>query len=274
MQTKIIKYNLNDRGRHFRGKERHFDVQALCRVINGGACQEKVKNRDMLGYYGHWPRIKFGMNPAEGGIDGGKPSYVEPALVTVFLKAYPDGTIEHQAEFLDNDSGKVAQKLYQGRVGGFSSVIDQSKPDFYGFDYVLEPNYTTNRGYALDDISGMTLDDVNAAIQGEQLRGVLYLLDSAEKERDRATRTIERQSAEIEELLDTIERYDREKRRQIKAAMDSANRSATERMMDDAKLFRSISLGDLPKIGQEPDTMRDALKDNPLYQSLLNHFRR
>lgn len=91
MQTKVITYNLRERGRQFRGKERNFNIRAICDAINGPACQERVKNRDMLGYYGHWPRIKFGMNPAEGGLDDGRPSLVEPALVTTMLRASPDG---------------------------------------------------------------------------------------------------------------------------------------------------------------------------------------
>jgi hypothetical protein len=65
METKIITYNLKDRGRQYRGKERNFNIRSIVSAINGPACQERVKNRDMLGYYGHWPRIKFGMNPAE-----------------------------------------------------------------------------------------------------------------------------------------------------------------------------------------------------------------
>ena len=173
METKIITYNLKDRGRQYRGKERNFNIRSIVSAINGPACQERVKNRDMLGYYGHWPRIKFGMVPQEGGMDSGRPSLVEPALVTTFLKAHDDGTIEHQAEFLDTDSGQVAAKLYAGRVGGFSSAIDQHRPEFFGFDYVLEPNYSTNRGYTLDDVRDMTLDDIDLVDCARRAAGIL-----------------------------------------------------------------------------------------------------
>ena len=90
METKIISYNLKDRGRRYRGKDRNFDIAAIVKAINSPACQERVRKRDMLGYYGHWPRQKFGIYPAEGGIEGGKPAVVEPALVTTLLRAYPD----------------------------------------------------------------------------------------------------------------------------------------------------------------------------------------
>src|SRR5258708_18352055 len=165
MKTEIIRYNLTERGRTYRGKERSFDIPRIVAAINSGACQEKVKHRDMLGYYGHWPRVKFGMNPAEGGVVDGKAVRVEPAIVTTYLKALDDGTVEHQEEFLDNDAGKLAYNLYKSKAGGFSSAIDEfrrSGPEFYGFDYVLEPNYSTNRGYDIALDSALTLDAVEA----------------------------------------------------------------------------------------------------------------
>ncbi|MBL8473788.1 MAG: hypothetical protein JNM98_18505 [Rhodocyclaceae bacterium] len=204
METPVIRYNLRDRGRQYRGKERNFNIRAICDSINGPACQERVRNRDMLGYYGHWPRLKFGMNPAEGGLDSGRPALVEPALVTTRLRAEPDGTIEHQAEFLANDPGRVAAKLFASRVGGFSSAIDQDISEFYGFDYVFEPNYSTNRGYTLDDVRGMTLDAIEAAIYDEQLHGAMLLLDLANNERRAASETIERLAAENEQLLSML----------------------------------------------------------------------
>lgn len=188
MQTEIIRYNLTDRGRTYRGKPRDFDIPRIVAAINSGPCQEKVKHRDMLGYYGHWPRVKFGMNPAEGGVVDGKAVRVEPAIVTTYLKALDDGTIEHQEEFLDNDAGKLAWNLYKSKAGGFSSAIDEYKrtgPEFYGFDYVLEPNYSTNRGYDIALDSALTLDAVEAieAYQ-EHIGGMARLLDSVMTDRN------------------------------------------------------------------------------------------
>ena len=178
IKTGRIKYNVNNRGRAFRGKDRHFDTTALAKLVNGGACQERVAKGDMLGYYGHWPRVKFGMEPIEGGIVGGKAVAIEPAIRTTFLKAYDDGTIEHESEFLETEPGKAAARLFLSKAGGFSSAIDAPKRGnvnvpsaFYGFDYVLEPNYTTNRGYMLDSVNGedgLILDQVaeyNAMIE-------------------------------------------------------------------------------------------------------------
>ncbi len=158
-RTEIIKFNVGDRGRVFRGQGRHFDKAALANLINSPAVQEKVAHGDCLGYYGHWPRVKFGLNVPEGAIVNGKQVNIEPAVRTVHLKAYPDGTIEHQTEFLDNTAGRVAERLYKTQAGGFSSAISaprrgasQVADGFFGFDYVLEPNYTKNRGYTLDGV--------------------------------------------------------------------------------------------------------------------------
>lgn len=189
MKTGIIRYNLAERGRQYRGTERNFDIPAIVRAINSGVTQEKVRHRDMLGYFGHWPRVKFGMNPSEGGIIDGKVIPVEPAMVTIYLKAYDDGTIEHEEEFSDDTlPGMIAQRMYKSKMGGFSSAIDERKPEFFGFDYVTEPNYTTNRGYELAlDSAGVTLDSIVAVNEyNAQLMGVLGLLDSLNGEHSKA----------------------------------------------------------------------------------------
>ena len=272
MQTKVITYNLTDRGRRYRGKERSFNLRAIAEAINGPACQERVASRDMQGYYGHWPRIKFGMNPAEGGLDKGRPALVEPALITTMLRAHEDGTVEHQAEFLPTDSGRLAAKLYDGRTGGFSSVIDERRPEFFGFDYVLEPNYSTNRGYTLDDTSEMTLDDIEAAIYDEQMRGVMRLLDSANDTRDRQNEVIEHLRAENEQLLSMLAASGRDP---AKVALDAAFVAPViaavdpaERMRRDARAFRSA--GDLPRF----IVPADAAQGDPAFERMLDRMKR
>lgn len=249
MQTSVIKYNLRERGRQFRGQARNFNIAAVVQAINSDACQEKVRNRDMIGFYGHWPRIKFGMNPREGGLEKGRPAFVEPAIVTTLLKAYPDGTIEHQEEFLDTDSGKLAAKLYKSRVGGFSSVIGNGKVEFFGFDYVNEPNYSTNRGYALDSVD-MSEDEIEAAIFGESIRGVMALIDSAENQIVMANETIDNLRNENAQLVDLLAA------RGMSAdsiyaegiALCQIDNSETVRLMDDVQSFWNMK--DLPKLNE------------------------
>ena len=190
-RTGVIRYNLADRGRKHRGPERYFDTAVAARLINSGVVQEKVKHGDMLGYFGHWPRVQFGLNPAEGGIVNGKAVSVEPALRTVSLVAYPDGWVEHEAEFLDNANGKIAARLFASKAGGFSSAIRAPQvggkaiaTEFHGFDFVLEPNYTSNRGYgvALDGVASED-DILDAVAERQQIMDLCAdMLDSAQAE--------------------------------------------------------------------------------------------
>lgn len=270
METQVIKYNLKERGRKFRGRDRHFNIDAIVRAINSPACQERVKKRDMLGFYGHWPRQKFGIYPMEGGLESGKPAIVEPALVTTYLKAYPDGTVEHRAEFLDTDSGKIAARLFGNRVGGFSSAIDISGPDFYGFDYVLEPNYSTNRGWALDGAE-MSEEDAEAAIRNEQLAGVMELVKHYEAALDSASATIERMEAENAELMSLVS-TGRDTNSLDSVAGTFGGRSGVDRMNADRKFFNSIRLRDLPEFekeeGEEIHT-ESPIESSPFYRRVL-----
>lgn len=209
----VIKYNVRDRGRKHRGQDRNFDTAALATLINGGAVQEKVKHRDMVGYFGHWPRIKFGMNPSEGGIIGGKAVAIEPAIVTTYLKAYSDGTIEHETEFLDTATGKMAKRLFDSQSGGFSSAIDtrrvadkQMPTGFYGFDYVLEPNFTQNRGYAVALDGVMDDETVMDAVAEYQFMfdTVNRMFDDLQGAYDRQQETLAHMVLEREELYSML----------------------------------------------------------------------
>lgn len=208
--TEIIRYNLRERGRKHRGTPRKFNIPALVAEINGPAVQERVKHRDMLGYYGHWPRQVFGINPKEGGIVDGKVVHIEPAFVTTYLKAFDDGTVEHRTEFYDNAPGRAAEALYDNKAGGWSSAIIESSNSFFGFDYVLEPNFTANRGYAvaMDGVgadAALTLDDVQAYYDSTleivaMLDGVAANNERLRGEIDRAHRVIRVMQAENMDL--------------------------------------------------------------------------
>ncbi len=210
LQTEPITYNVNDRGRQARGVDRHFDCAVLASIINGPSVQEKVRLGDMFGYFGHWPRIKFGMEPQEGGVVDGVAVSIEPALRTIKLSADEHGNVTHRVEFLDTAEGHKAQALFQSKAGGFSSAIDAvpgSTPmipkGFYGFDYVLEPNYTTNRGHraVLDAVAGRDAE-------------LLMLFDQAMAESTQAATLLcgMLQALETQHLavLDTLERLGRE----------------------------------------------------------------
>lgn len=212
-QPPVITYNLKERGRTHRGVERNFDIPALVASINGPATQERINTRGMLGYFGHWPRLRFGMEPPEGGIADGKAQAIEPAVVTTYLKAHPDGTVEHQTEFLDTEAGQLAARMYANRVGGFSSAIDMDAPEVFGFDWVNDPNYSTNRGYelALDSATGsdMSITDVVLAEQQEKIKAQSLLIDTIEQSMGLALDAAERLGQDNNELLDLLARQNK-----------------------------------------------------------------
>lgn len=271
-ETPLIRYNLKDRGRQHTGQPRNFNIRAVCDSINSPACQERVATRGMTGFFGHLPRLRFGMIPAEGGIDGGKYVPVEPAFVTTYLKADYDGNVEHRAEFLDTTAGLLAKKLFDGKTGGFSSAIAAKNNQFFGLDYVLDPNFVQNsyRGIVLDDANGMLYDDVAAAEQDEQAHGMIYLLDSIEAERSTTSAVIDRLTEENEQLLSMLARTGVS----AGAVLDSTairplfvSVAAADRMKRDKAVFRACALPGFVA----PADKQEAEK-SPLHERLLNRF--
>jgi hypothetical protein len=153
-RTGIIRYNLNDRGRDFNGQDRDVDIAAAMRLINGAPVQELVRQGDVYGYFGLTFREKYGLNVPETVTEGGKVVVLEPNVRTVSIKCFPDGTVEHEQEFLNNAPGRIAGRLFDSNAYGFSSVFHapeengkRTPKSFHGMDFVKVPNYNTNKGY-------------------------------------------------------------------------------------------------------------------------------
>lgn len=265
-KTEIITFNLADRGRKHRGQERTFDTVAAANLINGPYIQEQVKNGDMLGYFGHQVRMKYGLRPVESAIAGGKQIILEPAIRTTRLKAYPDGRVEHQAEFLDTPSGKLAARLYRSKTGGFSSAIDakrignrQVPVDFCGFDYVFEPNFTANRGYtmALDGVfDGSDLPDERDAL----LDAVNRILDEQERESGLMAATLERLLLENEQLTSMLARAGGKPEIALDGVLDVVTVAPASRLdMADAFLHADLVPYQKPKEEPRPASPADRL---------------
>jgi len=277
-QPQLIRYNLKDRGRKFTGQDRNFNIKAICDAVNSPECQERVEARDMQGYLGHWPRVRFGMSATEGGIADGKAHAVEAAIVTTHLKAFSDGTIEHRTEFLDTASGQIAAKMFSSKIGGFSSAIDPAAPRFYAFDYVANPNFLANsfRGVALDDAFGgsacLTYDDVFQAEQNEHAQALNSILDSIEAERTSVNAVIERLTEENEQLLSMLARTGMS----AGAVLDSAairpvsiSTAPVQRLQRDRDMFRTCALPAFTA----PDGDKHA-EHSPLYERTMQRFTR
>jgi hypothetical protein len=214
-KTGKITYNVHERGRQYVGKDRSFNLGALAALVNGNEVQERVRNRDLNGFYGHWIRMKFGLNPPESIVFDGKVVNIEPALVTTYLAADGQGNITHEAEFLDTDAGSIAERLYHSKQGGFSSAIHTApnvRPSlptiFAGFDYVYEPNYTTNRGYMFDSTMPDDQTLFDAVVQEWQMSNAMMrtIFDSMQADHMLAMQTIERLQEENVELLSLASR--------------------------------------------------------------------
>lgn len=281
-RTGKIVYNVNHRGRKHRGRDRNFDTAALASLINGGEVQERVKNRDLLGYYGHWPRIKFGMNPVEGTVLDGRAVALEPAIVTTSLKAMPDGTIEHEVEFLDTGAGRLAERLYKSKAGGFSSAIDTRRAGdklmpvgFYGFDYVLEPNYTTNRGYTLDGVQDLDSESLLILDEVAEYRATLdavnALFDSLQRDFELQQQTVESLAAENEELLSMLAKRDGKKPEPVMDGVAPDLVGGGETLLDRADEFKAL---DLPTDEVQPEETTVKLERTPGEQATGNFFTR
>ena len=92
--------------------------------------------------------------------DGGKAIVSNiPSNVIVAFDVSPEGVVSHSQEVLDTETGKLVSTLHASRVGGFSWAcpgVDggRGKPTrlsgFSGFDYVLNPGFSSNQGYILE----------------------------------------------------------------------------------------------------------------------------
>lgn len=266
MKTGLITFNVTERGRKHRGQPRNFDTAALAELINGPEVQERVRNRDMKGFFGHWPREMFGIEPGEGGIYDGKQITLEPALITTQLTAKPDGTISHEAEFLDTAPGRTAKRVYGSRAGGFSSAINcrefggRDVPiGFHGFDYVMEPNFTRNRGYALDGVfeapeRSMVLDDAMQGWAALKVQDALYTALQADY--DRMSQAMARMAAENSDLVAMVAAANASRGvldhteaapsvGQASHGVRRVQRLDESRMMREAKRFSALRLDDV-----------------------------
>ena len=158
-------FSLLDEGRQYTGNHRKYIIENAREICNSPATKEKIRLREALGFYGHGRRILAGkMNIGEVEAvtlpDGGKAIVSNiPSNVIVAFDVSPEGVVSHSQEVLDTETGKLVSTLHASRVGGFSWAcpgVDggRGKPTrlsgFSGFDYVLNPGFSSNQGYILE----------------------------------------------------------------------------------------------------------------------------
>lgn len=237
-----IKYNVKDRGRKFLGQERNFDIKKLCDSINGGKCQEKVRTRALYGYYGHGVRKLVQMDVPEVAMVKGSLIKIEPAVVTTYIQAFPNGDIEQESEFLDTDSGQLAAKMYNSKVGGFSTAIDGNTYELYGIDWVKDPNYVSHRPYILDSIDNE--DSILDSVAQEQEWFYKQLIHRQESQIFELSQALNRCQADNESMIDMLSK------RNAKVMLDDSSfelpllvcKNLAAAMLDSAEHFKTAKL--------------------------------
>lgn len=177
-KTKVLSYNLHDRCRKYTGIDRsNVDVGAMIKLINSDYVQEMVATNSLQGFNGHLIRQRYGMVPPESVPIKGQLVYLARAFKTIELRAFPDGKVEHQEEFYENEPGEFALQQYAANAGGFSTAVNYKNiggrlipTGFFGFDFVAQPNYASNVG------DGQLFDGLFVP---EEPEGIVSCFDSA-----------------------------------------------------------------------------------------------
>lgn len=185
--SELIKcsFSLLDTRRKYTGRHRQYMIDNARGICYSPATRERIQNREALGFYGHGRRIlcrKMDIEEVDViTLPDGQQAMVSnvPSNVTTKFDVAEDGTVSHSQEILDTETGRIVSGLNASKVGGFSWACPgkdggTKRPTlltgFSGFDYVLSPGFSANRGYVLESARGdMVLESV-AAIVGNDKR--------------------------------------------------------------------------------------------------------
>ena len=284
-------FSLLDEGRKYTGNHRKYVIENAREICYAPETREKIRLREALGYYGHGGRQLTGkMDLSE--LDVARtPSGNEvlvtniPACVTTAFEIDRKGTVTHTQEILDSDTGRIVQGLNRSRVGGFSWACPGTDggrsgkttlTGFAGFDYVLNPGFSTNRGYVLEgagDAERLVLEAVMSVVGDEgRARAIadawrsemppdpseaLFQAQAAVADLDAVRRRLEAEKAALEKRLsDTRDDFDRatadllaararaeDERKERESAIVSQNAALRQSAMDADARTRAVLEG-------------------------------
>ncbi|MBQ7609084.1 MAG: hypothetical protein IJU76_14135 [Desulfovibrionaceae bacterium] len=181
-QTIECRFSLLNEGRKYSGNHRKYVIENAQEICYSDPTKEKIRLREAFGYYGHGRRILSGkMDLGEVDVitlpDGTKAMVSNiPSNLTTKFDVASDGTVTHTQEILNTETGKIVSSLHGSRVGGFSWACPGTDggrktasklTGFAGFDYVLNPGFSANRGYVLESAQGDMLLESVAAVVGD-----------------------------------------------------------------------------------------------------------
>ena len=177
------KFSLLHEGRQYSGNHRKYIIENAREMCYSGPTRELIKLREAFGYYGHGRRVLSGkMTLPEVDVitmaDGSKAMVSNiPSNVTTKFEILEDGTVCHSQDILDTEPGRIVSSLNKSRVGGFSWACSGSEKglgkttrlsSFSGFDYVLQPGFSGNRGYILESAQVPKVLESVASIVGDE----------------------------------------------------------------------------------------------------------
>jgi hypothetical protein len=179
MEQIKCKFNLFQEGRKYTGHHRNYILESARKVCYDPATREGISLREKLGYLGHGRRQlagKLALGEVETvKLPDGSTIIVEnvPSNVTTHFEIHEDGTVEHTQDILESAPGKVVSGLNRSKVGGFSwamggrdggAIGATHVNGFEGYDYVMNPGFSANRGYILESADGPTREMILESI--------------------------------------------------------------------------------------------------------------
>jgi len=274
MAENVIKcgFNLFREGRKYTGHHRAYILENAREVCYSPETREGIRMREKLGYFGHGRRQLAGkvrIGEVEKIVTPDGSSLVLeniPSNVTTSFEIDAAGNVSHTQEMLlENAPGKIVAGLNQNRVGGFSWAMggrDGGKhgatrlSSFEGFDYVIDPGFSENRGYILESAESkdMILESV-CSILGVDDAG-------AEKIVQGWAASSQFYAAELERRLEEAEIFEaamveKAGALQIEIGNAKAKLEALEAMIDGRKALVAECAGKMPVV--VPADIADAL---------------
>ena len=208
-------FNILDTGRTYTGKQRDYIIDNVKEVINSPAVRERLRLRQLQGYFGHTMRELAGkLNLTAKNVlnlPNGQQIVADaiPGCVTTDLSIDDTGNVTHVQEVLDNDEGNKIWSLHKNRIGGFSWAASGGTSggntlisSLFGFDYVPDPLNANNRGWVMD--SNEEVADRNTllkALKDEGIEKPGTVLDSWYASMTFANNKYQAQIGEIEIML-------------------------------------------------------------------------
>jgi hypothetical protein len=198
---------------HSLGKPRNYNMQKYQAMIDSDKTKKHIKNGYCLIFYSHEARTPSKNYLAfERDKDG---NYQLPVGRVLEVSFSHPSTVKFKALILNNAMGKEVQKLIESGVGGFSLVNDLKNKILLGIDFVLSPNFSSNRVITdetcKNGMCNISLDTVQQKIEDELEKSVSAYLDGIgvdDKDVFNAIVTLERQTQEYHDSIELVKSFE------------------------------------------------------------------